>query len=195
MKRKLKIFLDKCEGIKYLRNIRGNQPHGDTKMAWTTINHSCGHTSTVQLYGPGKERDRTVAYRASQECPQCWSKAKKIADEKAGPLITTRVYGDGPKRTLEIIFTRSTFPIKDMLKARGYKFGEYTVSRGFLNLMARPDKGWAKAMRYSDAAAIDAEIAWLAERITIDKWEAHIQDAISTMMASVAEGRADLVGL
>ena len=164
-------------------------------MAWTTINHSCGHTSTVQLYGPGKERDRTVAYRASQECPQCWSKAKKIADEKAGPLITTRVYGDGPKRTLEIIFTRSTFPIKDMLKARGYKFGEYTVSRGFLNLMARPDKGWAKAMRYSDAAAIDAEIAWLAERITIDKWEAHIQDAISTMMASVAEGRADLVGL
>jgi hypothetical protein len=164
-------------------------------MAWTTINHSCGHTSTVQLYGPGKERDRTVAYRASQDCPQCWSKAKKIADEKAGPLITARVYGDGPKRTLEIVFTRCTFPIKDLLKARGYKFGEYTVSRGFLDLMARPDKGWAKAMRCSDTVTTDAEIAWLTERITVDKWEAHIQDAISTMMASVNEGRSALAGL
>jgi hypothetical protein len=164
-------------------------------MAWTTINHSCGHTSTVQLYGPGKERDRTVAYRASQDCPQCWGKAKRADDEAKGPLITSRVYGDGVKRTLEIVFTRSTYPIKDMLKARGYRFGEYTVSRGFLNLMARPDKGWAKAILCSDVAATDAEIAWLVEHINADKWEAHVQDAISTMMASIAEGRSDLVGL
>ena len=163
-------------------------------MAWTTINHSCGHTSTVQLYGPGKERDRTVAYRERGVCPQCWSKSKKIADEKAGPLITARVYGEGEKRTLEIVFTRSTYPIKDMLKARGYKFGEYTISRGFLDLMARPDKGWAKTMRCSDTAT-DAEIAWLAERITVDKWEAHIQDSISTMFASLTEGRPEMVGL
>ena len=164
-------------------------------MAWTTINHSCGHTSAVQLYGPEKERDRTVAYRASQDCPQCWSKTKRAADEASGPLITARVYGDGPKRTLEIVFTRSTFPIKDMLKARGYKFGEYTVSRGFLDLMARPDKGWAKAMRCSDTVTTGTELAWLAECITVDKWEAHIQDAISTMMASVSEGRGELIGL
>jgi len=35
-------------------------PERKNEMAWTTINHSCGHTSTVQLYGPGKERDRTL---------------------------------------------------------------------------------------------------------------------------------------
>jgi hypothetical protein len=143
-------------------------------MAWNTINHSCGHTSTIQLYGPTKERERAVAYREQQECPTCWGKAKRAADEKAGPLITARVYGEGEKRTLEIVFTRSTFAIKDTLKARGYRFGEYTVSGGFLDLMARPDKGWAKAILCSDKATSAAEIAWVTDQMTINKWDLHI---------------------
>lgn len=164
-------------------------------MAWSTINHICGHTSTVQLYGPSKDRERTVAYRSTQNCPSCWAEAKREADKQAGPLVTIRVFGEGEKRSIEFVFTRSTYDIKDTLKARGYRFGEYTTTQGFLDLMARPDKGWAKAIRIADRQAADAEVAWLTEQITLHKWEARIQDQMATLLASLTEGRAVLAGL
>ena len=40
-------------------------------MAKYTVDHTCGHTVTHQLYGPGKDRDRKLAWLETVSCPDC----------------------------------------------------------------------------------------------------------------------------
>lgn len=49
-------------------------------MAWTDVIYSCGHTDRIQLYGPGKERERWL-YAAEQYklCPVCLAEQRKQA--------------------------------------------------------------------------------------------------------------------
>ena len=47
-------------------------------MAKYTINHTCGHTVDVQLYGAYKDRERRIAYLETCECDEC-RKAKANA--------------------------------------------------------------------------------------------------------------------
>lgn len=47
------------------------------------ITFSCGHTETIELYGPTKERERKIAYFESKgECSECY-KARKNAERAA----------------------------------------------------------------------------------------------------------------
>lgn len=53
-------------------------------MAKYEINYSCGHTATVQLYGPTKERERKIAWFEREGlCPECYA-AQKDAENAAG---------------------------------------------------------------------------------------------------------------
>ena len=47
-------------------------------MAKYTINHTCGHQVTVQLFGSYKDRERRIAYLETCECEEC-RKAKANA--------------------------------------------------------------------------------------------------------------------
>ena len=39
---------------------------------------SCGHEETVSLFGPGKERERTISwYRSAGLCSECYAKRKQ----------------------------------------------------------------------------------------------------------------------
>ena len=49
-------------------------------MGQQIIHHTCGHTSTVALFGKHSERDRKAAYLASCDCRDC---ERKAAAEKA----------------------------------------------------------------------------------------------------------------
>lgn len=158
-------------------------------MAKYTITHSCGHSQTHQLYGPMDERDRTIAYRESQPCTSCWSAAKRQEDDAAGPLITFRRIQGRTGPAIEIIATRSTYRVKDTLKARGYRYGEYMIAQGVMDLLARGDKGWARVIPCTRNADIKAEADWCKSQ----GWEMRVQDTVSTMMASLAEGRPDLL--
>lgn len=62
----------------------GDGPHGKAGngMAKYTINYACGHSQDVQLYGPGKERERKIEWLERGDCPECW-KAKQAADRIA----------------------------------------------------------------------------------------------------------------
>jgi hypothetical protein len=51
-------------------------------MAQYTITHSCGHTQTTQLYGPGKDRERKAEWMAQRVCPDCYQ-AEQDAKRKA----------------------------------------------------------------------------------------------------------------
>lgn len=51
-------------------------------MAKYEINHTCGHTETVQLYGNHTERERKIEWLESQECPACRRKKELEEAEK-----------------------------------------------------------------------------------------------------------------
>ena len=47
------------------------------------VTFSCGHTATIELFGPGKERERKISwYETYGECPECY-KARKQAEREA----------------------------------------------------------------------------------------------------------------
>lgn len=47
------------------------------------VTFSCGHTATIDLFGPGKERERKISwYETHGECPECY-KARKQAEREA----------------------------------------------------------------------------------------------------------------
>lgn len=50
-------------------------------MAQYTINHSCGHTGHVTLFGPTKDRYRRIEWLETRECDECYKEG--IAAEKA----------------------------------------------------------------------------------------------------------------
>lgn len=47
------------------------------------VKFSCGHTATVSLFGPNKDRERKISwYETHGECPECY-KARKQAEREA----------------------------------------------------------------------------------------------------------------
>lgn len=52
-------------------------------MAWQTINHSCGHTESHQLYGPGKNREWRAKRLASEPCSECRKAEQEAENAKA----------------------------------------------------------------------------------------------------------------
>lgn len=61
-------------------------------MAWETINHKCGHTQRVQLYGPGVDRESKKEWMETKDCPDCWreqkEKDRKEENERASALAS-----------------------------------------------------------------------------------------------------------
>ena len=47
------------------------------------VTFSCGHTATIELFGPTKDRERKISwYETHGECPECY-KARKQAEREA----------------------------------------------------------------------------------------------------------------
>ena len=68
-------------------------------MAKYDVTYSCGHSDTVQLYGPGRDRERKIEWmEESGLCPECYKAkmraqrdaAHKEAGEKAASYLSTR---------------------------------------------------------------------------------------------------------
>lgn len=50
---------------------------GDRQMAQYDVTYSCGHTETVQIYGPHKDRERKIAwFERSGHCRACYRALK-----------------------------------------------------------------------------------------------------------------------
>lgn len=50
-------------------------------MAKYDVTYTCGHTDTIQIYGPGRDREWKLANEESKLCPDCY-KAKLEADRQ-----------------------------------------------------------------------------------------------------------------
>ena len=64
-------------------------------MAKYTVTHSCGHSETVQLVGPGRERESRREWLESSPCTDCWQaeKAAKRTEATAQATAAARQAG------------------------------------------------------------------------------------------------------
>lgn len=123
---------------------------GDKTMAKYEINHTCGHTRTVQLFGKMVEREHKIEWMESQECPQCWGAKKR--EEEAKKPITATIQTNGLDTDTEgnvlaeIILTGGTINKKDEIKAMGYCWGE--ARGGIMDMLSTssPQKAWIKVV-------------------------------------------------
>lgn len=63
-------------------------------MARYTITHTCGHTSTVELFGKGSEREWRISKMESQPCPECQHATAALRIEEASDKYYTVRYAD-----------------------------------------------------------------------------------------------------
>lgn len=70
------------------------------EMSKYTINHRCGHTTTQQLYGPTRDRERKSEWWATVDCPSCYAakqaesrnNARHIAEDKINEWTIKGIY-------------------------------------------------------------------------------------------------------
>ena len=153
-------------------------------MAKYTVSYSCGHTMSVQLYGPTQERYRKIAYYEGGICPECF----RVKKEQEPPIAHYRVCNSG----VEINVVNS-YAIKDTLKARGYRYNPTFVATraGIVDFLARPTPAWQRIIAVVDGQAeAEAELMWLQNEMGA-RLRGHIM--MEGIIASIAEGRPDLV--
>ena len=95
-------------------------------MAGYTITCSCGHTTTKQLYGPGKERQRYIEWmERSGLCPECYKEQRREKEKEMGLVARVRIdyvrqFSDRQdEMTMAVVFDGDTYPHKDAIKAAG----------------------------------------------------------------------------
>lgn len=123
-------------------------------MAQYDVNHSCGHTHTISLFGKTKDRYSKIEWMETQDCPQCWG-AKKRAEEALQP-IAAKIYCNGldtdrdGNLLVEIALTGGTINRKDEIKSMGYFFTE--IRGGVFNFLStsKPDMAWVKRVVAKD---------------------------------------------
>jgi len=139
-------------------------------MAKYDVEHSCGHTSVQQLYGPGKDRESRIEWLSGRPCVDCWKAAKRAEDAIKPIRVTAATNGldkDEQGNILaEIYLTGGTEPHKDRIKALGYSWGE--VRGGVLNFLSTASAQWAWIKRLPLLSLGERAPALLAEIRAID---------------------------
>lgn len=146
-------------------------------MAKYTINHICGHSREVSLYGKNKERERKIEWMENQDCPGCWGNKKRAEDDKKPIEMTVTTNGltedESGNLLVEIVLRGGTRQHKDQISALGYCFTE--VTGGALNMlsMSRPEKAWTKPVKFDEQTIAttvkqDADALGVTPKINID---------------------------
>jgi hypothetical protein len=125
-------------------------------MAKYTINHTCGHSREVQLFGKNIERERKIEWMESQKCPKCWGEKKRAEEAKLPITATIKINvmdtdKDG-NMLAEIVLTGGTINKKEQIKSMGYGWGE--ARGGVLDMLStsKPDQAWIKIVPLMDLA-------------------------------------------
>lgn len=63
-------------------------------MSYYSGTYTCGHEGRVQIYGPGKDRERKAAREFNRLCPACHiAQQQQIAEENAQALCLPPLHG------------------------------------------------------------------------------------------------------
>ena len=119
-------------------------------MAKYTVIHRCGHTQDHQIYGDVRHRQAELAKLRGMLCKACWA-----AEMGLRASIVDNLYSDG----VCVVVRGNTYPIKDVLKAQGFRWGEYYDDNDLLGV--HPLRGWI--YKVDSADTIDTIAATLVE--------------------------------
>jgi hypothetical protein len=152
-------------------------------MAKYTINHSCGHSREIQLFGKNDERERKIEWMGSQECPKCWGEKKRSEEEKLPITAIIRTNGmdadDKGNILAEIMLTGGTKLKKEEIKKMGYSWGQ---SRGgIMDMLSvnKPHQGWIKRIPLLHLA--ESHQVWKSIKTELETLGADIQSKISAI--------------
>lgn len=128
-------------------------------MAKYTVTYSCGHEGVVELFGKVSERERKIAYfEKSGLCRECYKKKMEEATKAEGLVfnasILPRVASSDGSYLLNVWFSGDTKPLKDDIKAMGYKWSELETTTESM-LSVNSSLFWNKVVK---ADGIKAEV-------------------------------------
>lgn len=107
-------------------------------MAKYNVDHICGHNQTHELFGPGKERDRKIAWLETTICTDCWKAEKKESSAPVTAELINNMFSGG---TYLAVTSGDTYAIKDALKSAGCRWMEYQDNKDILGLN-KSRKAW-----------------------------------------------------
>lgn len=64
-------------------------------MAKYTVTHSCGHDQEHQLYGPGRDRERKLAWLETTQCSDCWREQRDTDRDEASAVAASQAEDEG----------------------------------------------------------------------------------------------------
>ncbi len=128
-------------------------------MAKYTVTYSCGHEGVVELFGKVAEREKKIEYfEKNGLCRECYKKKMEEAAKAEGLVfnasILPRVSSSDGSFLLNVWFSGDTKPLKDDIKAMGYKWGELETTTESM-LSANSSLFWNKVVK---ADGIKAEV-------------------------------------
>jgi hypothetical protein len=128
-------------------------------MAQYNVKYSCGHDGTVSLFGKHSEREKTLKWLGTQDCPEC---QRKETDELPVTIelksATQNMTGDD--LFLVAVATGGTYKEKEKLKELGFRWGELQFDAGFFDMISGKtfSKCWSKNIKVvaSDFDSLEA---------------------------------------
>jgi len=124
-------------------------------MAKYQITRSCGHTETVNICGPGKDRDRKAEYESGKLCYECYQ-AKQRAERDAAAAQAAETAAETGLPEL----TGSEKQIKWALQIRAEKLAEIDGYRAQL----------ANAPSDADRQTAEGIMNWIAAQAAAAWW-------------------------
>lgn len=64
-------------------------------MAWNEINYSCGHSDSIQMYGPIRDRESKKEWMERGVCPDCYRRQKEDERAKASQVAAEQAKASG----------------------------------------------------------------------------------------------------
>lgn len=134
-------------------------------MAWYTINHSCGHSTEVQLYGKTDERESRIRWMEQGTCPKCYG--EKMRKEEAEKPLELQIDCEPFEQMIILHFHGDTMPVKEEIKAIGYRWDEMPMHGFFGSLdTKKPLKVWNKVIQIDGLEKALKEAEALNPKIT-----------------------------
>ncbi|NDL68000.1 hypothetical protein [Anaerotalea alkaliphila] len=128
-------------------------------MGKYTVNHTCGHTVEVQLFGPIKERERKMEWMQSTICSDCYRKQEaEAAKAKAENSGLPELQGSEKQIAWALKLRQEQIKIaEDTLHGlRWYASGAYKLTEEEITANLR-SKGVAEAEIKARLAAVASE--------------------------------------
>lgn len=111
-------------------------------MAKYQVTYRCGHTGTVDLFGPSKQRENKLEWLSTQLCPDCWKEEQAQQAHTKPIIVNTSIFNtmvDG-KIFVIIELGGETYSRKEDLKKLGFSWGQTFIG----------DKSWHKYIPFED---------------------------------------------